>query len=68
VVEFFIIGERFVGITRQLQAAEALSKLSTMNDKSSFVKVPLVITKQLKLYFTQERVLFHISRNISRCK
>jgi hypothetical protein len=34
-----------------------LSKLSTMNDKSSFVEVPLVITKQLaitkqlKLYF-----------------
>jgi hypothetical protein len=44
-------------ITRQLQATEVLSKLSTMNDKSSFVKVPLVtnkqlvITKQLKLYF-----------------
>jgi hypothetical protein len=41
---------------RQLQAAEVLSKLSTMNNKSSFVKVPLVITKpfvitkQLKLY------------------
>jgi hypothetical protein len=44
-------------ITRQLKAAEVRSKLSTMNDKSSFVKVPLVITKQLvitkelKLYF-----------------
>jgi hypothetical protein len=38
-------------ITRQLQAAEVLSKLSTMNDKSSFVKVPVVIIKQLKLYF-----------------
>jgi hypothetical protein len=35
---------------RQLQAAEVLSKLSTMNDKSSFVKFLLVITKQLKLY------------------
>jgi hypothetical protein len=32
VAEFFIIGERFVGITRQLQAAEVLYKLSTMND------------------------------------
>jgi hypothetical protein len=57
VVEFFITGERFVVITRQLQAAEVLSKLSTMNGKSSFVKDPLlvtkqlVITKQLKLYF-----------------
>jgi hypothetical protein len=57
VAEFFIIGERFVVITRQLQAAEVLSTLSTMNDKSSFVKVPVVITKQLvntkqlKLYF-----------------
>jgi hypothetical protein len=30
-------------IIRQLQAAEVLSKLLTM---SSFVKVPLVITKQ----------------------
>jgi hypothetical protein len=47
VAEFFIIGERFVVITRQLQAAEVLSKLPTMNDKSSFVKVPVVITKQL---------------------
>jgi hypothetical protein len=28
-----------------LQAAEMLSKLSTMNDKSSFVKDPLVIIK-----------------------
>jgi hypothetical protein len=26
-------------ITRQLQAAEGLSKLSTMNDKSSFISV-----------------------------
>jgi hypothetical protein len=57
VAEFFIIGERFVVITRQLQAAEVRSKLSTVNDKSTFVKVPLVITKQLviikklKLYF-----------------
>jgi hypothetical protein len=33
VAEFFIIGERFVVITRQLQAAAVLSKLSTMNDK-----------------------------------
>jgi hypothetical protein len=55
--EFFIIGERFVVITMKLQAAEVRSKLSTMNDESSFVKVPLVmikqlvITKQLKLYF-----------------
>jgi hypothetical protein len=51
VAEFFIIEERFVVITRQLQSAEVLSKLS------SFVKVPLaitkqlVLTKQLKLYF-----------------
>jgi hypothetical protein len=54
VAEFFIIGERFVVITihRQLEAAEVLSKLSTMTDKSSFVKVLLVITKQLKSYFT----------------
>jgi hypothetical protein len=58
VAEFFIIGERFVLITRQVQAAEVLSKLSTMNDKSFFVKVPavitnqLVITKQLKLSYT----------------
>jgi hypothetical protein len=37
VAEFFIIGERFVGIIGQMQAAEVLSKLSTMNDKSSFV-------------------------------
>jgi hypothetical protein len=57
VAEFFFIGERFVGITRQLQAAEVLSKLSTMNEKSSIVKVPVVITKQivstkqLQLYF-----------------
>jgi hypothetical protein len=50
VAEFFIIGERFVVITRQLQAAEVLSKLSSMNDKSSFIEVPLVITKQLKLH------------------
>jgi hypothetical protein len=39
---------------RLLQAAEVLSKLSTMNHKSSFVPVviikQLVITKQLKLY------------------
>jgi hypothetical protein len=34
-------------ITWQLQAVEVLSKLSTMNDKSSFVKDPVVITKQL---------------------
>jgi hypothetical protein len=44
-------------ITRQLQAVEVLSKLPIMNDKSSFVKVPVVITEQLvtttklKLYF-----------------
>jgi hypothetical protein len=37
VAEFIIIGERFVVITWQLEAAEVLSKLSTMNDKSSFV-------------------------------
>jgi hypothetical protein len=49
VAEFFIIGERFVVITRQLQAAEVLSRLLTMNDKLSFVKVPLVITKQLMI-------------------
>jgi uncharacterized membrane protein YfhO len=34
-------------ITWQLEAAEVLSKLSTMNEKLSFVKVPLVIPKQL---------------------
>jgi hypothetical protein len=39
-------------ITRQLQAApQVLSKLSTMSDKSTCVNVPLVITKQIKLYF-----------------
>jgi hypothetical protein len=38
VAEFFIIRERFGVFTRQLQAAEVRSKLSTMNDKSSFVK------------------------------
>jgi uncharacterized protein YybS (DUF2232 family) len=43
VAEFFIIGERFVVITRQLQAAEVLSKLTTMYDKSSFVKFQLMI-------------------------
>jgi uncharacterized membrane protein YfhO len=61
-------------ITRQLQAAEVLSKLSTMNEKESFVKVPVVITKQLvitkqhKLYFnnssripTQYNLLFPFS-------
>jgi hypothetical protein len=41
---------------RQLQAAEVLSMLSTMNEKSSFIKVLLVITKQLliklKLYLS----------------
>jgi hypothetical protein len=31
VAEFFIIGERLVVSTSQLQAAEVLSKLSTMN-------------------------------------
>jgi hypothetical protein len=46
----------FKGV-KKLEAAEVLSKLSTMNDKSSFVKDPLVITeqlvitKQLTLYF-----------------
>jgi hypothetical protein len=34
-------------ITRQLQASKVLSKLSTLKDKSSFVKVLLVATKQL---------------------
>jgi hypothetical protein len=44
-------------ITRQLQAAEVLSKLSPMSDKLSFIRDPLVITNQLmitkhlKLYF-----------------
>jgi hypothetical protein len=52
VAEFFIIGERFVVITRQLQTAEVLPKLSTINDKSSFFKFPVVITKQLNLYFS----------------
>jgi hypothetical protein len=33
-----------LGINGQLQAAEVFSKLSTMNDKSSFVNAPLVIT------------------------
>jgi hypothetical protein len=75
VAEFFIIGERFVVITRQLQAAEVLSKLSTMNDKSSFVQVPvlitkqLVITKQLKLYFNNSSRIptqaFHAAPNNS---
>jgi hypothetical protein len=37
VAEFFIIGERFVVVTRQLQAAEVLSNLYTMNAKLSFV-------------------------------
>jgi hypothetical protein len=37
VAEFFIIGERFVMITTKLKDADVLSKLSTMNDKSSFV-------------------------------
>jgi hypothetical protein len=50
VAEFCIIGESVCSV-RQLQAAEVLSKLSTMKDKSSFVKVPLVTTKQLKLFF-----------------
>jgi hypothetical protein len=43
VAEFFIIVERFVVITRQLQAIEVLSKLPTMNDN--------FLVKQLKLYF-----------------
>jgi hypothetical protein len=51
VAEFFIKGERFVVIIRQLEDAEVLSKLSAMNGESSFVKVPFVIPKQLKLYF-----------------
>jgi hypothetical protein len=44
-------------IISQLEAVEVLSKLSIMNEKLSFVKVlllitkQLVITKQLKLYF-----------------
>jgi hypothetical protein len=50
------MGERFVVITRQLQAAEVLSKLSIMIDKSSFVMVPLVNTKQL--VFTNWQVVF----------
>jgi hypothetical protein len=50
------MGERFVVITRQLQAAEVLSKLSIMIDKSSFVMVPLVKTKQL--VFTNWQVVF----------
>jgi hypothetical protein len=45
VEEFFIKGERFVVNTRQLQAAEELSKLSTVNDKSSYVEVLLGINK-----------------------
>jgi hypothetical protein len=59
VAEFFIIGERFVVITigscKLLKCS--LSKPSTMNSKSSFVTVlvvithQLVITKQLKLNF-----------------
>jgi hypothetical protein len=44
VAEFFIIGEKFVVSTRQLQAAEVLCKLSTMNDKSSFVKFSLMLS------------------------
>jgi hypothetical protein len=52
VAEFFITGERVVVFNWQLQAAEMLSELSAMNVKSSFVnvKVPVVITNQLKLY------------------
>jgi hypothetical protein len=34
-------------ITRQLKAAEVLYKLSNIKDKSSFVKVSVVITRQL---------------------
>jgi hypothetical protein len=41
VAEFFIIKESFEVITRQLQAAKVLYKLSTMNAKSSFVKFPV---------------------------
>jgi hypothetical protein len=62
VAEFFIIGERFVVITRQLQAAQVLSKLSTVNDKSSFVKVPLMITKQLLITKQLKLYLIHSSR------
>jgi hypothetical protein len=37
VAEFFIIGERLIVITRQLQATEVLYKLSTMNECFSSV-------------------------------
>jgi uncharacterized membrane protein len=63
VAEFFIIGERFIVITRQLQATKVLSKLSTMNDKSSFFKVPVVITKQLVIT-TQLKLYFNNSSRI----
>jgi hypothetical protein len=43
--------EVFSDYYRQLQPAEELFKLSTMNEKSSFVKFPVVITKEIKLYF-----------------
>jgi hypothetical protein len=46
-------------MTMQLQAAEVLSVLSTVNDKSSFVKVPLVITKQSMI--TKQQKIFRFS-------
>jgi hypothetical protein len=48
--EFFIIWREVLVNTGQLQAAEGLSQQTTMNDKSSFDKVPLVISKQLISY------------------
>jgi hypothetical protein len=52
-----------VVITRQLQAAEVLSKLSTINGKSSFVNAPVVITKQLVIT-TQLELYFNNSSRI----
>jgi hypothetical protein len=43
-------------ITRQLEAAEVLSKLSTMNKDPFLITKQLVITKQLKLYFNSSRL------------
>jgi hypothetical protein len=41
-------------ITMPLQAAEVLSKVSTINDKSSFVKLSLVITKHAASVILQQ--------------
>jgi hypothetical protein len=51
-----------VVITRQLQAAEVLSKLSSMNDKSSLDEVPVVVTKQLVITKQHKLYLNNSSR------